>query len=332
MKRVIYFILLVILNFFPNNSFSTEQDDTLHISKDEFMYANMQRYTLTGELPLKKTDIKPWNFGLFVGFSGGFMIAQHIYQVNTIWEEQAEFKVQEDGQYALWADKAGHFFGTFLTSYFFTEGFLQAGLSKDAAKIWGTVMGLSYTTYVEIMDGYGERWGFSPSDFYLDIAGATFHLAQNYSPFLQNFTPKFTYFPAPWHGDKHRVPSDIFIDDYSSHTLWLSVNVHNLLPENLQNYWPQWLELSFGYAVRNLCSPGGEFGCNPDISYPASDVAWGNQKYILALDYNLVLLLPDGPNFWNWFKQSLNYFKLPSPAVEFSREGTQFYLIYPFKL
>lgn len=258
------------------------------------------------------------------------MVGQHIVQSNTIWNERSEFKFREDGEYALWADKAGHFFGTYLSSYFFTEGFLQAGLSYDASNIWGTILGLSYTTYVEIMDGYGEKWGFSPSDFYMDIAGAAFYLGQHYVPFLQNFTPKFTYVPANWHGNKKRVPSDMFIDDYSSHTLWLSVNVHNLLPRDMQDYWPSWLELSFGYAVRNLCAPG--YDCDPSVSYPVSDVAWGNQRYIIALDYNLVELLPDGSNFWNWFRQSINLFKLPSPAVEFGRGGTRFYLLYPFKL
>lgn len=326
------FIVLFVFLFAANVLKSMNLDSTSHIEKEDFRYANMQRYTLTGELPLKQTKIKPLNFAVFVGFTTGFMASQHIIQVNTIWEETVEFKFQEDGQYALWADKAGHFFGTFLTSYLFTEGFLQAGLSHDASKIWGTVMGLSYSTYVEIMDGFGAKWGFSPSDFYLDIAGAAFHLGQHYVPFLQNFTPKFMYFPANWHGNYRRVPSDIFIDDYSSHTLWLSVNVHNMLPKNLKDYWPEWLELSFGYAARNLCSPGGEYNCDPSISYPASDVAWGNQRYIIALDYNLVKLLPDGPNFWNWFRQSLNYFKLPSPAIEFGQGGTEFYLVYPFRL
>jgi hypothetical protein len=332
MKEQICFVLLLIIISQPLTcTVESEKDSAdIYISAESFYYANNQRYTITGELPLKESDIRPWNFGIFLGVTTGFMVGQHIVQVNTIWDEKAEFKFLEDGEYALWADKAGHFFGTFLTSYVFKEGFLQAGLSYETSMILGSLMGLSYTTYVEIMDGYGAKWGFSPSDMYLNIAGAAFHIGQYYVPFLQNFTPKFMYFPAPWHGDRHRVPSDMFIDDYSSHTLWLSVNVHNLLPDNLQNYWPPWLELSFGYAVRNLCSPG--FNCDPNISDPVSDIAWGNQKYIIALDYNLVQLLPDGPNFWNWFRQSLNYFKLPSPAVEFGSGEARFYLIYPFKL
>jgi hypothetical protein len=67
------------------------------------------------------------------------------------------------------------------------------------------------------------------------------------------------------------------------------------------------------------------------LSEPIYPYVWGNRKLIIALDYDLVKLLPDGGHFWNWLKQSLNYFKLPSPAIEIGKP-IRFYLLYPFPI
>lgn len=309
-------------------------ENSKYISESEFFYGDHKRYSITGKRPLKETDINPWAFGAFTGTYVAFMITQHLIQVNTIWEEQGDFKIIEDGQYALQADKAGHFFGAYYASYFFNEGFQASGLSNDAAAFWGAMMGLSYQLYIEIMDGFGVNWGFSPSDFYADVAGSLFYILQHHFPILQNFTPKFMYFPANLHGELRRQPHDMFIDDYSSHTMWMSVNVHNLLSDNFEKYWPNWLELSFGYAARNLCDQRNpNFECNPEKSHYQTDVVWGSPRFILALDYNLVKIIPEGPNFVNWLVQSLNYFKMPSPAVEFGPGlSPEFYFVYPFRI
>ena len=319
------------------NTTVNSADTSKYISEEEFYYANTKRFTMTGELPLRETEIR-WVPAAVVGSAyAAVFYAQHVGQIQTIWDEMGEFHFKEDGQYALWADKAGHFFGTYYASYIWSEALMVAGFSWDASSIIGGVLGLAYNSYVEVLDGFAVSWGFSPSDFYADMAGAAFFVGQHYWPFLQNFTPKFTYVPAPWHGDRHRVPSDMFIDDYSSHTLWLSVNVHNLLPYNYQNYWPDWLELSFGYAVRNLCDAGhpGLHNCSDeDAELYITDDGWqvyGSKRYVIGLDYNLVKLIPDSWNFLNWIKQSANYLKFPAPAFEFGDES-RFYLLYPFKI
>ncbi len=112
-----------------------------------------------------------------------------------------------------------------------------------------------------------------------------------------------------------------------------------MLDENLKEYWPQWLELSVGYAARNLTDPycrdvNGNpcFDLTQNFRYKG-DRVWGDPKLIFALDYNLVKLLPDGGSFWNWAKQTLNFFKLPAPAIEIGINGkTRFFLLYPFPL
>lgn len=334
-KYIILFIFFNLSFSIPSISFdsSSLQDSNKYLPLDQFFYANNQRTTIDGSLPLLQSKIKPIPTAIFGVTVGGIFVTQHIVQMNSIWDKRTSFHFYEDGRYALYADKAGHFFGAYYTSYILSEALMPCGFSYDASTITGAILGLGYETYVEMLDGFSADWGFCPTDFYADVAGAGFFLAQHYVPFLQNFTPKFSYYPPRWHDELDRKPSKMFIDNYSAHTIWMSVNVHNLLPQNLKSYWPSWLELSVGYAARNLCDPFPPHGCNCDPKRSEqyySDV-WGNPKFLVGLDYNLVQLLPDGPPVWNWLKQTLNYIKLPSPTIEFGRE-TKFFLMYPFPI
>jgi hypothetical protein len=314
-----------------SDSVKIETGDSLHIPQSEFYYADNPRYTINGELPLRTTKIKPIPTLILGGIYTGVFIAQHVGQMNTIWKDQTSFKFQEDGIYALYVDKAGHFYGSCLSSYVMHESFLLAGFNPEASIWLGAGLGLGYSTYVEILDGFGKSWGFSPSDFYCDVLGASYSVAQYYFPVLQNFTPKFSYYPAKWYGERQRVPSQIFIDDYSSQNIWMSINVHNLLPNTLKNYWPSWLQLSLGYTARNLCDPMAPEAKKYHYDYKTSEVC-GDPKFMLALDYDFTKILPDGSPFWNWLRQSLNYFKFPSPTIEFSKSRTRFFLMYPFPI
>ncbi|HOV91817.1 MAG TPA: DUF2279 domain-containing protein [Candidatus Kapabacteria bacterium] len=313
------------------NNFSQEFNPYIHISKEEFMYADDPRYTITGELPLKYTHIKPLNTAIVSATTLGIFIVQHELQQNSIWKRVGKFHFAEDIQYALWVDKFGHFYGSYFIGGIFNEALLDCGFSNNLSNILGGVLGLSYQTYIEILDGMSVDWGFSPSDFYSDLAGAAYFVAQKYIPFLQNFTPKYSYVNPKWIGEKDRNPHESFIDNYSAQNFWISINIRNIFGGAVRRYIPSWLQLSIGYAAYSMCSPGTGL-CNPKVSTPITNDVWGNRKIIIALDYDFVKMLPDGPPIWNWFKQTLNYFKFPAPAIEFSFEGnTKFYFIYPFK-
>lgn len=334
-KQLAYLILISLIVFQNSIAFSQKKDTVAKLPQEEFMYSDNIRYAINGELPNLNTKIKPLNLAVFSGATIGFMVTQHIIQVNTIWSETGEFRFVEDGDYALYADKAGHFYGAYLSSYFYSEFFMYSGFSYKSAQILGTILGLSYSTYVEIMDGFGVNWGFSPTDFYFDLAGSGFYILQVYVPYLQNFTPKFMFFPPNWHNENSRDGSTFFIDDYSSHSFFMSVNVNNMLPENLEKYWPDWLQLSLGYAARDLINPF-EYRDNPEKTEEIKNTravfrenVAGNPRYILALDYDLAKILPEGVPIWNWVRQTLNYIKLPSPAIEFG-ETTRVFLLYPF--
>ncbi|MFN5310631.1 MAG: DUF2279 domain-containing protein [Candidatus Kapaibacterium sp.] len=289
------------------------EDSSVYIPLSQFTYAGDERVTIDGSLPRNTTKIRPLPLIGLASIYLGITTALHIYQVNTFWDSTTTFRFIEDGDYALYADKFGHAWGTYINAYLASEALMGAGLSWEAATLGGAGIALAYQTYVEVMDGYGKTWGFSWSDMYANFAGLAWFLGQHYVPFLQNFTYKSNFFPPPWFGRLTRESAETFLDDYSGWTFTLAVDVHNLLPNNVKKYWPSWLNIDIGHAVRDLRYRQGE------------------SVYTLGLDINPVRLLPDGPNLWKWFKQGFNYVKIPAPAIEFG-DVTRFRLLYPFQL
>ena len=285
------------------------------IGIDDFLYAGHKRFTLSGELPNVKTQINPFRAGVVGGVSLTAIVALHINQSVAWWSHRGRpFYFHDDWNNALQADKFGHFMGGYFTSYFAREAMVYAGFSWHQSVFWGSAFGLLSQTYIEIKDGFAKNTGFSPSDFAADILGSGYFYAQHYIPFLQNFTPKWQYTPPGLIGVPQKLRTQTFLDNYNATTAWWSIDVHNLLHRRSKKYWPKWLNLAFGYGING---------------YYSSKMT---RRFVVGIDFNLVEILPDGGSFWNWLKQTLNYFKFPSPSIEFTNNQTRFYLFYPFKI
>ena len=328
---IIIFLINTTFNYAAANDTLTKKVTTLventdadvSIPIEKFRYAGDQRFTIDGSLPLKESKIKPLNTIILGTIVTGGLVGLHIMMQNAWWKNsRGGFHFEEDFVSALQVDKAGHSYVAYLSSYAANEALLTSGFSYDASAIIGSAMGLGFETMIEIEDGFSKDWGFSPSDFYFDLAGATFFLAQHYVPALQNITPKWTYFPTEWTGQPVLNRPRNIGDDYNSSAFWWSINVHNILPDNFKNFWPKWLNIALGYG-------GNAIDANPDPNGPPDQLSV--RRYMIALDYNMVQLLPDGCPFWNWCKQTMNIFKFPAPTIEFSKTGTRFYLMYPFR-
>lgn len=288
---------------------STAHDTLIYVPADQFVHAGVPRATLYGDLPLARTHIDPLRAAIVGGIYGGVIVGLHMNMSGAWWEDRGEFKLKNDWDDVLQIDKAGHAFSGYAMAYGFGEGLMAAGIAWEPATIAGGTLGLLYQSYVEMEDGFSEGWGFSLTDMAANAFGSGLYVAQFYSPFLQNFTPKYQYVPPSWIG----VPrsSTTWIDDYNSSTMWLSVNLHNLLPERTAAVVPPWLELAFGYGIR-------------------ADGEKLTRRFIIAIDYDLRQVLPEGGHVWNWFRQTLNFVKLPAPAIEFS-SGAKFHLLFPFE-
>ena len=117
-------------------------------------------------------------------------------------------------------------------------------------------------------------------------------------------TSASSYHPSPeldnaggsgFKGQKH-----IIFDDYEGQTIWLSMKIHNLLPEGIDSYWPKFLNLAVGFGARDVIS-----------SKPYSVL-------FLALDLDMTKVIPDNTPFLKLLGEALNFIKVPMPAVRIS--------------
>jgi hypothetical protein len=278
-------------------------------------------YTLTGNPPRRVTQIQPAPAAAYFGTYLGILVALHYYQEVTFWSSTQSFRIRDNWDESLNANIFGHAMAGYFISYVSEQALLASGVSYKLAPVYGALMGIGYQVYVEVLDGFGSDFSLSPYEMYANILGVTYFTMSQYYPSLQNWSPKLSYYPSKWFGQLPKAASQTPIDDYSAWNFWVSGNINNITDGNLTPYWPRWLNLAVGYGARNLGSPDE---C---------------RLITIGLDYDLVKLLPDGSGSWNWFKQTLNFVKLPSPTVEWrfdrkwrSVRPARFYFLYPFPI
>ncbi len=250
------------------------------------------------------TQIRPVRFAIVTGTVAGTFAVIHFYQSKGWWKDnRSSFHFQEDLKYGLSVDKLGHFYAGIAAAFILRNSFRWAGLSETASLWWGSAGSLLFQTYVEVQDGF-SKWGFDRVDFAADVAGAAWPVAQHHSSFLRNFDFKFSYHPSPNLGSASGVgfvgQQHIIFDDYEGQTLWLSLKMHNLLPQAARPFWPEFLQLSVGYGVRNVAKPD-----------PYSVV-------LLALDIDMTKVIPQTTPFLKLLGEALNFIKFPAPAVQIS--------------
>lgn len=300
------------------NSDSVLLDDFPRLAPEEYTYAGGPRYTLNGDLPYRESHIKSETMVAFGGALLGLATVITLYQ--QAWYDDSTrgpFNFHTDWAYSKQYDKAGHMFGGWMSSYCSYESFIACGMSKEDAALWGFAGGVFFQSFMEVQDGFHTTYGFDWTDELSNIIGSGYFYAQQHIPVLQNFSPKWSF--GPNHRDSAREAAQIrtrlIVDDYDRQDVWLSAKVHNLLPSGLQPYWPKWLCLALGAGARDVELKG----------------YYAHRTLHLALDYDLVELLPDMGSFGNWLKQSLNGFKFPAPALQLWPK-VKFEILYPFRL
>lgn len=257
-----------------------------------------------------ENNIDYTRLSIFGGAALGVGTVIHIYQANAWWQTQDnKFRIVNDWEYARWIDKVGHFYGTHLLAHAFSGAFEASNFQPELSAIVSSVSALAFELFIEVEDGFGPDWGFSPGDATFDLLGASFYLLQYYYPVLKNFQPKFSYYPTQEFLDgKHK--SGIIIDDYEGQKYWIGMRMKELLPNGFDEYWPSFLMLSGGMAVKNLDGKGG-----------------GQTEFYLALDFDTEQI-PLYGGVWQFIKNTLNYIHFPMPGIRVTPKFTFFGLVF----
>ncbi|MHB8581260.1 MAG: DUF2279 domain-containing protein [Ignavibacteriaceae bacterium] len=232
------------------------------------------------------------------GITTGAFVWGYDVQNNLWWKgdkSNFHFVWKQDWVYTLGADKFGHFYFTYLVSNIYSQAFEWTGIDETKSTWYASSFALAYETFVEVRDGFSKQWGFSWGDFTSDFLGASYPLLQHQFPALKNFNFKISFYPS----NRYKAGSNrVIFDDYESTYDWLSINVYNLLPREVKKFYPKFINLAIGHSVEKLDNNGG-----------------GNHRFYISLDWNLEGLPGDGW-FWNLLKRNLNYYHLPSPAIQ----------------
>lgn len=258
--------------------------------------------------PLKK-EVDYTALGVIGGITLGIGTAVHIYQANAWWKESSsKFKIVNDWEYALWLDKAGHFYATTLIAHGLSSGLEKANLSLEKSAVYGAIGAFAFQTFVEIEDGYGLNWGFSPGDWGADFLGALYTVGQYYYPTLKHIQPRVSYFPSKdFRNGKH---DGTVSDDYKGQKVWMGFRMKELLPKSLADYWPSFLMISVGMGLRDWDGFGG-----------------GKRDIFIALDFDAETIPLYGET-WQFIKNTLNYIHFPMPGIRISPDLAAFVFVY----
>jgi hypothetical protein len=323
-------ILLIILIFSSNGIFS-QQDKSFISSGYSINSANTKEFNLrlkekalfsdstisiTGKkksnqhISPVKYKINYLKVGVITGATAGAFWWLHNYQRNAWWSGQrGKFHFQNDWDYALSADKFGHFFDGAFVQSLYRGAFEWAGFNPTAAQWMGAAFSIAYMTDIEIEDGFATDWGFSPGDQICNVTGALYPVAQYYWKPLRSFNFKWSYYPSEelTNGNKHGA----FLDDYNGQTMWLSINVHDFLGKKAQKFWPEYLNIAGGYGVSKY-----------------TDYVNRYENFYIGLDLNWERIIPGNSKFMQWFKNVINHFRfLPVPAIKINKHGV-YYIVH----
>jgi hypothetical protein len=203
------------------------------------LYGTNEGFTTTPEWTPRKY--------VSVGILGGVMVANATDAYMNWWKgAEKGFTFYSEGWFNdphLGIDKVGHFFGTYAMFTSTRLTLLYGGFEPETAFWWGVGVGIFNAFEIEIGDGF-SNYGFDYADLVCGILGVGYGVLQTAVPSLRDFDIKVSY----WSSVGFRSPAN-FVNDYDAMTVWLSVDLHNLLPENWARYWPSFLRPAVGYGT-----------------------------------------------------------------------------------
>ncbi|MBP6772074.1 MAG: hypothetical protein KA154_03685 [Gemmatimonadaceae bacterium] len=204
---------------------------------------------------------------------------------------------QESDKAAVFAHPSSHLHG--LGSYHMARN-LSAACGNDSQRrqraLRGAAISLALGAAKEVSDGWYN--GFSPVDLGVDALGAGYAVAQAYVPVLRHLTPTYSVAPQAFTGDNGVRGA---MTNYTHQTLWLSANVHNMLPTTAAKVWPAAMRLSIGRRAAGNGSP---------------------TDYVVGLDLD-AQQLPGSHPAWMKIKQVMHNVRLPGPALIVNSRGTR---------
>ena len=248
-----------------------------------------------------------------IAFTGTIFVLQYLWYKNY---PRSRFHFFNDNAEWLQMDKLGHATTAYNLGVLGTDVYRWAGMPQRNAIWYGGLSGFIFLATIEIFDGFSSGWGFSGGDMLANSAGAALVIGQYLGWNEQRIQLKFSYhrsiYPAYRPDELGKTRAQSIIKDYNGQSYWLSANIASFLPGT--SAVPPWLNLAIGMGAEGMIS--GRQSDSPlssDTTHPAFIRA---RRLFLSADVDF-RRIPTGTQASTIFFKSINFLKVPSPALEY---------------
>lgn len=273
-----------------------------------------QTIDTTGIQPINKKKLRTYIVAASVGYAGSMIGLSELWYKNT--RQQSFQFFNDDGEWKQ-VDKFGHFYSAFHLSYANAKILRGCNVPAKRSDLVGALTGFMIMAPIEILDGFSTAYGASVGDLAADAGGSLFFLAQSYAWKEVRIYPKFSFHTT---GYAKLRPSELgnglseeWLKDYNGQTYWFSVDMDKFMK------FPKWLNIAVGYGAEGMVySRDAQNYLNGYDPY---------RQYYLSIDFDLTGIKTRS-KVLKTLIYLVNMVKLPAPAFEFSRKGTQFHVLY----
>lgn len=267
-----------------------------------------------------------------------------LYLTGSIWLYQSWYRNYPRTSFHLFndwnewnnMDKLGHIYSGYGQTKYAHRALRWTGMKKDKSLLLGMATGLVYQTTIEFMDAYSEKWGFSLPDIAANVIGVGIYGVQEKLWNKQIFKIKFSSTPKTYDdhplydGDmssslKMRAEQlygksfrERLLKDYNGQSYWLTVDIHDLLPEN--NKWPKWLDLAIGYGSENMFGGFSNSWHEGPYTFSAPPSYERYQEWYITFDLDIEDI-PFKSRILKTFGTMFSIFKIPTPTIAFNSNG-----------
>jgi len=262
-----------------------------------------------------------------VAIGGGALAAGSLTGLYFAWYAdypQSKFHFVNDNQNWAMMDKVGHATTTYAVGQASYDVLKWSGLSENKADWYGGLTGFTYLAIIEVMDGFSEEWGFSPTDFAFNTLGAGLFITQQKLWKEQRLMLKWSYHATEYPNYRPDLLgsswAESWLKDYNGQTYWLSLNLRSFTGDRMA-WWPQWLNIAGGYGIDGFVSADGSNKGYEDII--------SQRQYYLSFDLDLRRIKVKN-DFLRTVLHTISFIKFPAPALEFNQKngGTKLYWLY----
>lgn len=261
-----------------------------------------------------------WRIPFVLGTIGGLYAGSFI-GLNQLWYAdypKSDFHFIDDNAEWYGMDKIGHATTSYYIGYYTKDLFRWSGMSRKASVWTAGLLGFTYQSTIEVLDGFSAEWGASWGDMIANASGSALYISQELLWKEQRFMLKYSYSPSGLADKRPDLLGSNFAEnilkDYNGMTFWLTCNVWSFLPNRNESKFPKWLNLAVGYGAHGML--GGYENPTQYASIPRY------QQFYLSIDIDLTKIEVKSKFLKTLFK-ALQIIKIPMPAMEFSTNPGQ---------